>query len=341
MSYSRLSVGGKDGKILAELTADIQSISWRLNKVGKYSFSMATTDPKVIESNLRYGNKLLIEFENGLPNWGGVIEPPRSWDLGIIKITTLSGEQLFKYRTTDKGRYFSGASVGTIYQSLINEANAIESMGIILGDIWSGGNVHSPDYHYKSLLDIFQKSLTNRLSIADFGVTAEQIDGFIVFTANLYESRGSDKTRFALIQDKNISTIKLKEQGPIINSWDMAGEGTDWGDDRLIANSQDVNSVGIYGLREDSKVYSDVSIQSTLDDHADNLLSVTKNPYNIFSLSALDEKPAKFADYDLGDIISLTAPDYGFGGTDTTVKILSRSFIPDMGICDLVVQEVI
>ena len=341
MSYARLSVGGKDGKILVELTPDIQSISWRLNKVGKCSFSMAITDPKVVESNLRYGNKILIEFDNGLPNWGGVIEPPRGWDKGIIKITAFSGEQLFRYRTTDKGRYFSNASVGTIYQALINEANAIENMGIVLGKVWTGGNVHNPDYHYKDLLDIFQKSLTTRMSTADFGVTVEQSGGYIVFTAHLYESRGSDKTKFALIQDKNISTIKLKEQGPIINSWDIAGEGTDWGDDRLTANSRDITSIGIYGLREDSKVYSDVSLQGTIDDHANNLLAATTNPYNIFSLSALDKEPAKFADYDLGDTISLTAPDYEFGGTDTTVRILSRSFVPDTGICDLVVQEVI
>jgi hypothetical protein len=261
--------------------------------------------------------------------------------MNILTITALSGEQLFKYRTTDKGRYFSNASVGTIYQALINEANAIENMGIVLGEVWTGGNVHSPDYHYKDLLDIFQKSLTTRMSTADFGVTAEQSGGYIVLTANLYESRGANKTRFALIQDKNISTIKLKEQGPIINSWDIAGEGTNWGAERLTANSQDITSIGIYGLREDSKVYADVSYQSTLDNHADNLLAATKNPYNIFAISVLDKKPAKFADYDLGDVVSLIAPDYGFGGTDTIVRILSRSFVPDTGICDLVVQEVL
>ena len=115
MSFTELKVASRSGRILAELKANIRSISWRLNKVGKVEFEVSTLDPKAAETNLRYGNRVLFEFENGLPNWGGVIEPPRTWDRGVIKVTALSGEQLFKFRTTDKGRYFTNASVGAIF----------------------------------------------------------------------------------------------------------------------------------------------------------------------------------------------------------------------------------
>lgn len=341
MSFTGLMVANRSGRILAELEANIGSISWRLNKVGRVEFEISAKDPKATETNFRYGNRILFEFENGLPNWGGVIEPPRTWDRGIIKVTALSGEHLFKHRTTDKGRYFASASVGDIFRAVIDEANAIESMGVVLGRVWDSGNLHSPEYHYKDLLDIFQKSLTDRLSTADFDVVASESGGFIVFTANLYGSRGTSKSNYALIQDKNISRIKLREQGPIINSWDVAGEGTGWGDERLTANDQDDVSRGLYGLREDSRVYGDVSIQSTLNDHAVNLNAATKNPFNIFTLSAIDKAPARFRDYDLGDQLNLVAPDYGFGGTDTTIRIVGRAYDPDSGICDLVVQEVI
>ena len=61
---------------------------------------------------------------------------------------------------------------------------------------------------------------------------------------------------------------------------------------------------------------------------------------NVFSLAVSDTPPARFADYDLGDTIELIAPDFGFGGVKTNVRIVGRSYIPDLNYCDLVVQEV-
>lgn len=341
MSFARLLVGDRSGQVLDELTADIAFVNWRLNKVGKCEFVVATTDPKATFTNLRFGNFVYIDFSNGLPDWGGVIDPPRRWDERTIKVTAYSAEYLFGLRTTDKGRYFTDQTVGYIYKTLIEDANGIAATGITIGDVYDGGQIHSPEYHFKSLLDIFQNSLTARLSTNDFDVIPTLENGIITFKANFYESRGADRTGLALIQDKNLSRPILEEQGPIINSWDVAGEGSSWGDERLTANAQNDDSIQIYGIREDSKVYSDVSEQTTLDEHADTLLDGSKDPYNIFTLTALDTDPAGFGDYDIGDRLSLLAPDYGFGGTDTTIRILAREFEPGSGVCSLVVQEVV
>lgn len=341
MTFSRLLVGDKTGNLLAELSAEIDSISWRLSKVGVCKFSMAITDDKAIEDYLKFGNRILIGFDNGLSNWGGMIDPPRDWDGANVRCTAYSGEYLLKYRQTDKGRYFSGATVGYILQALINEANSIKATGLQIGDIWDGGSTHSPDYHFKSLLEITQMSLIERLSTADFSVLAENVDGIITFTINLYARRGADKTGFALVEGQNIvAPSTLSEQGPIVNSWDLAGEGNDWGDGRLTSHAENQTSIDLYGLREASKIYPDVSIQETLDDNAANLLEGSQYPYNMFSLTVANEPPAEFADYDLGDEISLHMPSYGFGGTNTTVRILGREYFPQTGLCALVVQEV-
>lgn len=340
MSHAQVLIGNKSGTIIAEIEPDISEVTWRLNEVGKLRFGIARTDPKATKANLNYGNKILIQFENGLPNWGGVIDPPRSWQDGIIDCQAFSGEKIFGFRTTDKVRDFAGATIGQIYSALIGEANVIEDMGISLGDIWTGGVAHSPSYHYKNLLDIFQKSLTEKLSNADFYIKAIEEGGVIKFAADLYETRGEDKTKFALVQDMNLLPIKLKEQGPIVNSWDVAGEGdASWGVERLTANSQDSNSRDIYGLREGSKVYGDVSLQETLNKNAEVLKEEFKDPYNIFTLKATNKKPALFSDYDIGDTIRLIAHEFGFDGTDTIVRLLTRTFNPQDGICTLVVQE--
>lgn len=341
MAFSRFLVGDKFGNILTELSPDIGQISWRLNKVGKVKFFMASTDPKAIKDYLKYGNRVLIEFENGLPNWGGIIDPPRAWDGSNIRCASYSALQIFKYRQTDKGRYFSNDPVGIIFQSLIQETNEIEDTGVKIGTIWTGGELHSPDYHFKDLLTIFQNSLTKRMSTSDFDFVPSISQDKIIFTANFYDSKGSDKSQIALIDGENVSGMKLTEQGPIINWWDAAGEGTNWGTDRLTANVINSESLSLYGLRQNAKVYADVSVQSTLDNNAANLLDKSEWPYNVFEIEVQDVEPAGFADYDLGDIVSLTAPDYGFEGTDTTVRILGRGFKPDSGICNLLVQEVL
>jgi hypothetical protein len=339
MNYARLIVANQFGTVLDELQPDIDFASWRLNNIGQCKFTIAVNAPKATETNLRYGNRVVVEFENDLPDWGGVINTPRLWKDGKITITAYSGEYLFKYRTTDKGRYFTNQTIGQIYTALINEANTIFPTGVVTGSVYGAGTLHSPDYHFKSLLDIFRKSLTGRMSTFDFDVTPVIAAGKITFKANLYSSRGSDKSSLALIEGTNLAPAKLNEQGPIVNSWDLAGEGTGWGDERLTHNEQDVDSIGKYGFRESSRVYGDVSDPATLQQHGATHISNTKNPFNIFTLSALDVKPTKFAAYEHGDVVSLLAPSVGFGGTETTVRILAREISPQENECALVVQE--
>jgi hypothetical protein len=338
--YARFIVGNRLGTILAELDGDSKSITWGLNQVGKTVFSIAANDDKATQENLKIGNRVIIQFENGLPDWGGVIETPRKWDGSNILITVYSAAYLFKYRTTDKGRYFTNQSVGDIFHKLIDEANIIEDTGIDVLATGAGGTLHSPEYHFKSILKIWQESLTKRLSVSDFKVEPFiDTDGKIKFDATIQAVLGMDKTNLALIEGENISDIILVEQGPIVNSWDIAGEGTGWGAERLTANAQDSASRAEFGLREDSRVYGDVKLQETLNEHSKNLLEKSKQPYNIYSFNALDEPPAKFADYREGDRLSLQAPSYGFGGTDTTIRIIGREYYPDSGKCKLAVRE--
>lgn len=339
MSYARLIVGNKSGTLLDELTADIEFVNWRLNNIGKLRFNIARTDSKATANNLAFGNRVMVQFDNGLPDWGGVIDPPRKWRDDILTVDAYTAGHIFAYRTTDKARYFSGDPVGTIFQALINDANGIEDTGVDVGAVYTGGDGHSPDYHFKNLLAIFQESLTGRLSNYDFDFVPFISGGKIQFLANLYESKGSSKTGLVLAEGSNIANIELLEQGPIVNAWHAAGEGTEWGDARLTSYAYDQNNINLYGLREGSNVYSDVKEQATLDAHAATSLANSKDPTNIWSFDALDVEPAGFEDYDVGDVINLLAPSFGFGGTETMVRILAREFVPDDGTCSLVVEE--
>ena len=173
----------------------------------------------------------------------------------------------------------------------------------------------------------------------DRDVTAAEESGYVTFTANLYERKGSDKAAVALLEGQNISRVKLKEQGPIVNAWDLAGEGTTWGADRLTSHAEDTASIATYGLREASQVYSDTKQATTLDETAANLLAESAYPRNILTLEATNLAPALYADYDTGDAVQVVLYSYGFGGYEHMVKVETREYDPGSGACTLVVEE--
>ena len=74
--FVRCLVGDVSGRIIGELSPEIGPISWRLNEVGRAEFSVARTDDKATEDTLGFGNRIAFQFENGLPDWAGVIDPP-------------------------------------------------------------------------------------------------------------------------------------------------------------------------------------------------------------------------------------------------------------------------
>ena len=54
------------------------------------------------------------------------------------------------------------------------------------------------------------------------------------------------------------------------------------------------------------QIFSDVSIQETLDAHAANNLAESKDPHKMIELGAVNSKPALFADYGLGDSVRVS-----------------------------------
>lgn len=338
----RIVVGDRSGNLLAEVTPDVGPISWRLNDVGRVQLGFARTDLKATQANLAFGNRILIDFDNGLPNWAGVIDTPREWrEDKTIVVNAYSGEYILGTRQTDRGRYFSDQTVGVIYKALIEDANNVVDMGIGIGTVWEGGAGHYPEYHYKNLLAIIRESLCGALSDYDFDVTGELSNGRIALSANLYERKGFERVNIVLLEGENISRVKLIEQGEIINAWDIAGAGDGWSETaRIYSHMEDGGSISAYGYRQGQKIYNDVSYQATLDEHAITALAESKDPHNMLDLEVVDIEPGRFADYGVGDTIRVMLHSFGFGGYDGLVQVEAREFDPGSGTCRLVVREV-
>jgi hypothetical protein len=341
MIRPRTLIGDNFGRVLAEINPTLSTLPWKINDVSKLTLTISRSDPQVVEPNFLPGNRIYIELGNGLPPWGGILDPPETWTVDELEMTAYSAEEVLRHRQTDRGRYFADASPGYIFRSVLTEALDIAPMNLTIGTVEEVQGKHSPEYHLKDLLYICQNSLV-QIADTDFWVQPTLSDGKINFTAHLYARRGLERPNVVFIDGHNVADLKLKRQGPIVNSWDTAGAGTGWGESsRPYSHREDADSIAKYGLRQGSSIHSDITFQASLDETTDFLIEQTKEPLNRWSMTVTNAKPAAFEDYDIGDVCRLIAPDFGWNGFDGYVRVLSRNYDPRDDKCILVVEDTV
>lgn len=315
--------------LLAEVQPDIELIVWRLNREGLAKFFLPFSNGKAIPDNLRFGGRVVFQFEDGHPPWGGVIDPPRVRTFDGVKITAWTGERLLKWRRTAKGKYYSAAPAGSIYQDLIEDENAEYPTGLTVGDIYAGGDGRSPEYHYHQVYE--RVRALARLSGNDFYIRPVYDAGVLTFYADWFQFRGADKRESVyLVGGKNVQRVKLIETGTIANKGYVAGAGHGWSGDRPSKEAQDLASMDLYGYREYAEIQSTVVNEATLQINVDQLIADKANPEENFELGGvLDTDPADYAAYDVGDIVTLeafqNAGDWAFTGP---VRITGREWRP-------------
>ena len=121
----RLLVADVTGRVLTELRPRLSRVSWVLNKPGQLTFAMAKTDAKLRQEYLRFGNRVYLEFDNGLRPWGGVITGGREWSESEVAVEAWSGEALLGWRVTGRNRVFSEASLGSVLQAVLADAEGV------------------------------------------------------------------------------------------------------------------------------------------------------------------------------------------------------------------------
>jgi len=324
------------GALLAEVEPEIEYAYWRLNNVGRAKFSLPYADPKCTQDNLRPGNRLLLRFGNGLPDWGGVIDLPRRRTSAGVTVQAYTGEWLLGWRYTVKGRYFSSAAPGYIFDTLISEENVEYPTGIIPYSYYGAGTARTIEYHYHQLLKRCRDLA--RLTGNDFQIAPHYEDGALIFRSYWYERRGADLSgQVQLIEDVN-ADIVLDEQGPIVNRVLLAGSGSTWGSERIDAMAEDAASWAEYGYREWASVQGGVEQQATLDANAEALLAEMAYPRDRFSIYALDKAPATFAAYGVGDIVGAQAffksREFCYDGA---VRVVAREWT-SWNVCRLEVE---
>jgi len=326
------------GAPVAEMSPQIESVIWRLGGMGTAQFRLAYRDVACKKSWLLPGRRVLFQFEDGMPDWGGVIEFPLKQDPYGVVVSAFTSEKILEWRRTEKTLVFDSQTPGAICQALIEAANAIANTGIVIGTFYAGGSPISLEYHLQNVYEQIKELI--RLSGHDFAIIPTIKDGVLTFTANWYKERGEDKSnQILLVENRNAQITALDWQGPVYNRITLAGEGSTWNDDRMTVAEEDVTSQGEYTLREYAEVQSGKVSEATLTANAEALVELYRQPKKRISIVAMDRAPAAFANYDIGDVVRVQAfLRWADWALDDTFRVIAREWKPD-GKCALEVEE--
>lgn len=336
----RVLFGDPTGRVKAQLVnGTMSSVVWRLNTAGTATVRIKRGSAEFRRELLEPGTRVYAEFDNGLPAWGGVLDLPRDWPRGFVEMRAHTLERLLKFQITPKTRAFYGDVVGSIFSQVLAEADQRASIGISLGQVWYGGAVHYPRYHFRDAMWIINESI-RKMENCDYRFVPYLNDGRIMFRAELHELLGDDKRKTVpLMEGTNVAkVIEFSEQGDIVNRVPVVGSGSTWGE-RPVVWGVEKTSRRRFGLREKAIAPSDVSQTTTLARYADNAIRESSFPHTLIRLEVADVSPARFADYDVGDVVRVILPSYHFDGYDAPMRIKARGFDPKSGKCELVLDE--
>jgi hypothetical protein len=115
----RCIIYDKNGANAREVKVNIQNVTWGTGEVTEANIGIPITEPKLDRDLIKQNNLVLLEDEDLIP-WGGVLEPPHSWDDSMVGVVAKSPESYLQGRHTSR-EYSSSATVGSVIHRMIQK----------------------------------------------------------------------------------------------------------------------------------------------------------------------------------------------------------------------------
>lgn len=323
----RLLVGDNTGNLLAEYRPQVNAVSWELSAPGQMSFVMRAAD--VREEYLQFGNRVLLQFDNGLPDWGGVLTNSREWRPdGSIEFAAAGLLEAMRWRLTPLTKSYTGTADEIIADLTSNVANFVS------GQLDKGTIEVSAVYNLAVVGDAIEKML--EMDGFAFEVQGSLVGSLIIGTLNLWK-RKSKPVNAALIEGHNAGNILYRESDIDFNLVHVIGAGVGWASStRVMATCSNSGSVAQYGTREMAIFADEIATETTAAGLAEEMLRAGANIRRAVQLTVANREPGRFNEYHVGNTARVRLFSYGFGGTDRIFEIIGREYDPATGACTIV-----
>lgn len=333
---SKIRIFDHFARYLTEIEAPTTPRSWVLDDVGRCEFSMSTSDPKCTEINLQYGNLIHIEHlpaldvdgnsKGKLPDWVGIILPPRTWDFGVLHVVAYSIEALLSFRAMPFTN-IQGTPKSMFIKLLGLAAEAANNIIIQPGVIEDVQVTFSDSLRLSAYEHI--KKLAAKVGM-DWDVTGE-IDpkGNLLLYGNLYVHKGVGTELTLVNTNSEMAGALLTEQGnPSNQVFGYAQASTQ--QQRYLGYAENSASVGDYGALQINTTFMGLRDATSVRAAAQNFADKRGRPVRLFSRTVLDDGMA-FSNLDTGNTVKLHEINAGFApggglGMSAVARIKSISY---------------
>lgn len=337
-----VTVADHRGLVIGELAGALESVTWAVDGYGTAALILPTDAP-AYQHLLAYGNRVFIDFSNGLPPWGGVIDVPRETTLGQTRVQLYEATYLLGWDWVGPTSYTVDrtAAVGVVLAELVRESMLDIDAAAPAS---STGEVVPVEFDNESLLAAAAKlrGLDARLH---FRVMARPIQGRrISFALQVFCGAAADATIAArLLQGQNLVQWEVLEQGPVWNDVTVSATSALEGgtSSRLMVTAVDAASQLRYGLRRrPPQALPDVDADSTpgrTEAQADAILAATHAPRLRARGVVLNQEPGLYRSFGIGSRVAVEvarpAP------AQLELVVIGMTFTPAAGTLSLVFDD--
>lgn len=350
-SRASIEVTDENGGFIGRLRGDLGPVSWRVDGYGRTTLVMPPAEAARRQELIEFGNRVVIRFENDLPPWVGVIDPPREQAADRTTINMYSLEYALGWELSDR------------YDAYVSDLDR-NTPDYILSRLVQGNNLGLTAYRVASN----EPSIDVTFSYVDLLTAAGQLraqnERFHWFIAPAgvqawspglwmyYSYRRDRRENVRLVEGHNLLNVEIVETGPLYNDVTAAAGNDDpasTDDTPLVYRFARPNR---YGPREMFVPFPDVTID--LDDSSDPVAVQLQrkllgnayaeyeryaNPRTRYRGVVLNRPPSPFGSYGLGDLITLKLNGYGRRGVEVSVTVIGMEFDPQAGYVTLVFDE--
>jgi hypothetical protein len=275
-----------------------------------------------------------------MPDWVGVIDPPRGRNYGTITVTAYTAEYIWKLRCTQNPVELSG-SVAYFYTALVDYANQQGGTQIAKGVINYGDTGHVNSIGCVNIFDEISRLSDNYGCDYDITPTLSATNN-LQLAANWYARKGSIRTDYEIDETNSelVETNGIEEQSPFYNHVQGVGNATTW-DTKVRYTAMDTSSMTLYGPHQ-SVVNVDGNDQTTVQNYANAKLYGYLTPPKTFSVT-VDNRSSLWGKIRLGDTVTARytwGRFYGEGAMTNMIRIVGMSVNEMAGKMALVAQEV-
>lgn len=282
----------------------------QLNGIGGAMFKMNTNDPKTTTDNFyRYRNQIIIKDNDTIVFFGPITSVTGGYKDtgGYVQIQAKGYLQHLLARFTASERSFTATDAGAIATGLITDTQALTNGNLFIssGTIQTTTN-RDRTYYYKAVGEAIQ-DLTTVIGGFDFNFTPTQ-DSSGRFTGalfNVYTALGAIRTDLPILKlGENVSSVSFATQNDITNYVTARGSGSGTG--TLTATSESTSSEQSYTRREDVLKFDDILVLGTLQQKADEYLTMYQSETYDINITLMPGKAPVFGQFILGDTLPLS-----------------------------------